>query len=753
MKRNAHISAAVLTLLMPLAFAFALTGCEQPTDPLTGKTPLATPANVRVDDAGKTAFFLKWDAVEGADSYTLDIDGELKSVSGSTTNYDLKALTEDPKVYPIRVRAVAYNGNEEHSDSAYSVPLNVEPAEYVFTYTDDISPSLSVKLGRGIARAAGGKTITGLTGYGKGLEKIVIPPKIGSATVTAIGDDAFKDNPVMTAITLPETLITIGAGALSGTNISSIIIPESVLTIGDGAFSNIIVLVMVVFVSPEPPALGSGVFTGSDAIEAIVTPDGKGDAYAEKIEEAAPELAGKVEEVKEEKFLIAIEVGQPPVTDYTEGQQFSTAGMTVIARYSDTTTAPITDYEIMLASPDGAGFSKGNRALNLSDKVVRLSYTEDRITRTKDIAIKVTEPAYTISWTVTPANSAAITTNPSGSATAGTKVTVNVRPNQGYTIAAMLSVKDANGKDVDDVQAADTAGTIWTFTMPASNVAITGTFTGGTPPPSGYSIIISKTTGGTITTDPSGRAAAGTTVKIFVTVNQGYTFDSSNLSVVADNYPVNYQINQAMTGPVYTFTMPDSDVLISGTFTGGDGSLKLSGMSVVPDATGWGCTATDFAYISWGNTPTSLSTLMTGSPKVTVSTSSSMGGKLLSIELYAAKPDEWTLFDIEKFDYVAVGLTATPNDAQYQQIYSFYESTGGYLLQLLDEAESQQYLYYVDKDVTLSGTTDRGISANNVILRQGWNFVYTEANSADDGWDLIATQTLPQGWYWSLTED
>jgi hypothetical protein len=216
----------------------------------------------------------------------------------------------------------------------------------------------------------------------------------------------------MTAITLPETLITIGAGALSGTNISSIIIPESVLTIGDGAFSNIIVLVMVVFVSPEPPALGSGVFTGSDAIEAIVTPDGKGDAYAEKIEEAAPELAGKVEEVKEEKFLIAIEVSQPPVTDYTEGQQFSTAGMTVIARYSDTTTAPITDYEIMLASPDGAGFLKGNRALNLSDKVVRLSYTEDRITRTKDIAIKVTEPVYTINWTVTPANSAAITTTP-----------------------------------------------------------------------------------------------------------------------------------------------------------------------------------------------------------------------------------------------------------------------------------------------------------------------------------------------------
>jgi hypothetical protein len=295
--------------------------------------------------------------------------------------------------------------------------------------------------------------------------------------------------------------------------------------------------------------------------------------------------------------------------------------------------------------------------------------------------------------------------------------------------------------------------------MPASNVAISGTFSGGTET-SEYKInvILTPDVGGTITTEPSNSAAAGTTVKIFVTVNQGYTFDSSSLSVAADNYPVDYQTNQAMTGPVYTFTMPESNVMISATFTGGDGgggdgSLKLSGMSVA-DATNGACTATDFAYISWGNTPTPLSTLMTGgTPKVTVSTSSSMGGKLLSIELYAANPDEWTLFDIEKFDYVAVGLTATPSDAQYQQIYSFYESTGAYLLQLLDGEENPQYLYYVDKDVTLSGTSDRTISTNNVILRQGWNFVYTETNSADGGWNLVATQTLPEGWYWSLTGD
>ena len=369
---------------------FTTAGCDTPLDELTGKTPLGTPANVRVDDAGKTAFILRWDAVEGADSYMVDIDGVLQQVSASTTSYDLRALTADPKVYPVRIRAVAYNGDPAYSDSAYSDPLNVEPAEYIFTYEDEPSLLPSIQPSRSIARSAGGsRTITGLTDFGRELERVVVPPSIGSVTITAIGDDAFKDNSLMSSISLPETLITIGAGALSGTNIASIVIPESVLNIGDGAFSNIIVLVVVVFVSPEPPELGAGVFEGSEAIETIVVPDGSGDTYAGMIEEAAPELAEVIEEIKEEKILIAIEVVQLPKTDYTAGEQFSAAGMTVNARYSDNTASPITNYTVMLQTSTG-GFAAQSRALTVNDTVVRLSYTENGSTRTTDLSIKVT---------------------------------------------------------------------------------------------------------------------------------------------------------------------------------------------------------------------------------------------------------------------------------------------------------------------------------------------------------------------------
>jgi len=797
--KNKIFNLGVLAVL--LTFVFMLTGCEDLTNPLTGKTPLDTPANVRVDDAGKTDFTLKWDAVTGADSYTLDIDGELKSVSGSTTSYDLRALTVDPKVYPIRVRAVAYNGDEEHSDSAYSAPLNVEPAEYIFEYDDESAVSPSVQLGRSIARAAGGGgTITGLTNYGKGLERIVIPPRIGSITVTAIGDDAFKDNPIMTAISLPETLVTIGAGALSGTNIASLVIPESVLNIGDGAFSNIIVLIVVVFVSPEPPALGDGVFTGSEAIETIVVPDGSGSAYTEMIEEKAPDLAEQaaVEEAKEEKLLVGIEVIQPPKTAYTEGEQFSSAGMTVIARYSDNTASSITNYTVMLQTSNG-GFSAQSRALTVNDTAVRLSYTEGTITRTTTITITVTGQTPTsYAITVNQTTGGTITTNPSGSATAGTTVTITGEPDdnyylagirvmagntpvdsqdspdgdgytftmpaaavtvtgtfeekesgggipfplyginvysgvggtisidpseavfqagttvtvtvsleQGYTLESLSVTNRISGQAIsyqtsqtstgvvytftmpaaevwvgglfsrngqtgytlmvydgyDGTVTANPSGTVqagatitvtvtpdqgyemenlyitnqsngqdinyqttdmgYTFTMPASDVSVSAGFAPIGGKPSGYAIIVNQTTGGTISTNPSGNAPVGTTVTVTVSPNQGYTFNSSSLSVVADNYPVDYQTTQTSTGISYTFTMPDSDVLITGTFTGGSGQ------------TGYAITvgAVDGGTLIGGTITTNPSGSATAGTTVTITVTPDRGCELESLSV------------------------------------------------------------------------------------------------------------------------
>ena len=554
-------------LVLATTFTFSCSGDDGGGDS-GGKTPLSTPANVRVDDAGKTAFTLKWDAVTGADSYTLDIDGELKQVSGSTTSYDLKALTADPKVYPIKVRAVADNGDEAHSNSAYSAPLDVEPAKYVFTYEDGIQTQSRLALKpTNLVAAGGGGTITGLTNYGKGLEKIVIPPKIGSVTVTTIGDDAFKDNPIMTAISLPETIITIGAGALSGTNIASLVIPESVLNIGDGAFSNIIVLVVVVFVSPEPPALGDGVFDGSKAIETIVVPDGSGSTYTEKIEEKAPDLAEQVaiEEAKEEKLLIGIEVAQPPKTAYTAGEQFSSAGMTVITRYSDNTTSSVTNYTVLLQTSNG-GFSAQSRALTVNDTTVRLSYTEGTVTRTANIAIRVTGPTPTsYPITVNAGNGGTITTNPSRNAAAGDTVYITVTPDQGYTMSPSDLIVMSNGSYIN-VQPVAGYTDSYTFTMPASAVTVSGTFE-----PTAYKITANAVggtdgvSGGTVSTNPQGNATAGTTVTVTVSPNINQGWQLASLSVASNGQSINTQPVSGSTGG-YTFTMPASDVTVTGTF-------------------------------------------------------------------------------------------------------------------------------------------------------------------------------------------
>jgi len=59
------------------------------------------------------------------------------------------------------------------------------------------SLSSSIQSARSAARAAGDSlTITVLTPYGKGLEAIVIPPKIGSVTVTTSGvyRETVKEN-------------------------------------------------------------------------------------------------------------------------------------------------------------------------------------------------------------------------------------------------------------------------------------------------------------------------------------------------------------------------------------------------------------------------------------------------------------------------------------------------------------------------------------------------------------------------------
>jgi len=102
------------------------------------------------------------------------------------------------------------------------------------TWTKQASGNIDVIPGDFIFDSATG-TITGYTGSGGA---VVIPSSINGVAVRAIGNNAFKSNP-LTSITIPSGVTSIGNGAFYYcTELTSVTIPESVTSLGAYSFSS-----------------------------------------------------------------------------------------------------------------------------------------------------------------------------------------------------------------------------------------------------------------------------------------------------------------------------------------------------------------------------------------------------------------------------------------------------------------------------------------------------------------------------------
>lgn len=179
-----------------------------------------------------------------------------------------------------------------------------------------------------------------------------------------------------------------------------------------------------------------------------------------------------------------------------------------------------------------------------------------------------TPAAYTVTCNVDPANSGTVTAD-KGTAAEGDTVTVTVTPAEDYELAATngltATYNDGTTDQTITLQQDAQDETKYTFTMPAANVTVSATFTAKQAETT-YSVNCvtdpANGTGGTVNAAPNADLAAGATVVLTVTPEEGYELAATDGLTAKDasNNPV------AITSD-NKITMPASNVTVTAKFT------------------------------------------------------------------------------------------------------------------------------------------------------------------------------------------
>ncbi len=121
----------------------------------------------------------------------------------------------------------------------------------------------------GLSYTANGSTYT-VSGY-NGTDTVVnIPEEYNGKPVTAIADNAFKNNTNIISVIIPDSVSTIGANAFAGcTALDTVVIPVSVTTVGAEAFFGCTALDVIYCEAASKPAGYADTFNKLDASESI----------------------------------------------------------------------------------------------------------------------------------------------------------------------------------------------------------------------------------------------------------------------------------------------------------------------------------------------------------------------------------------------------------------------------------------------------------------------------------------------------
>ena len=269
MKKKKALVIVLAVLLLGLA-GLVLSGCD-------GDRELAAPTGLEI-----TNDVLTWKAVEGADGYTVEVNGE--EYKTQNNSLDLFEITNEYGTYEIRVAADSVTEGVLSSDWSEQTSLTLTiPDWFGFLPTDDgkgwetavidaakaqgklIIPSFFD--GKAVVRAKGFNNCTGLTG-------VIFPD-----TVEYIS--GFENCRMLTRVRWSAGLKKIKLGAFDGTALETLVLPEGV-EILENAFKNCTELKSVSLPSTLTKignSYGVPPFSGCHSLESIEIAEGN-EVYA-----------------------------------------------------------------------------------------------------------------------------------------------------------------------------------------------------------------------------------------------------------------------------------------------------------------------------------------------------------------------------------------------------------------------------------------------------------------------------------------
>ncbi len=123
-----------------------------------------------------------------------------------------------------------------------------------------------------------------LVSYTGKATEVTIPSKAGSATVTAIGLEAFWKNNTMVSVTIPSGVTSIGDAAFNECSaLTEVVIPSKVTKIGEGAFWFCTSLKSVV-IPKSVTEIGNNAFKGCNELTAYTVKGSYGETYIKSLD-------------------------------------------------------------------------------------------------------------------------------------------------------------------------------------------------------------------------------------------------------------------------------------------------------------------------------------------------------------------------------------------------------------------------------------------------------------------------------------